>query len=138
MDSGPKTFGDWLREKRVAARLSLQDLADRIGVSKQRLSDIENKKLRTKGGQLPKLREDKVDELAKALFVPIEEARLAAGLSPHKPNEQSLQRTQILSYLEELPADQQEAAFVMIEALWRRQHAKRRSERQEMKKKRAG
>jgi len=105
--------------------MSLQDVATRAGVS---------------NGQLPKLREDKVEAIAKAMFVPIEEARLAAGLSPRRANESDLQTGRLLAYFNELPPDQQAAALAMIETLWRQQHARQRAEKQETKpkKKRAG
>lgn len=133
MEPKPKTFGDWLREKRTAARLSLDDVAGQVGVSKQRLSDIENNKRRTKGGQLPKLREDKIDAIAHAVFAPVEEARLAAGLSPRRTTGRDLQETMLLSRFGELSDDKKETALAVIETLWRQQDAKRRADRQQTK-----
>ena len=122
----PKTFGDWLRQKRIAANLSLEDVAARAGISKQRLSDIENNKRRTKGGQLPKLREDKLEAVARAVFATVEEARLAAGLSARGPTETDLQTTRLISYFSELSEDQKDMALAVIETLWRRHHAQRK------------
>jgi len=138
MEQKPKTFGDWLREKRAAAGLSLQAVADRMTVaghpiSKQRLNDIENNKPRTKGGRPPRPTENQVEAIAKAVFVPIEEARLAAGLSTRHPTANDLKQGRLLAYFNELPADQQAAALAMIEALWKQQHSRQKAEKYEKK-----
>lgn len=140
MDAEPKTFGDWLREKRAAAGLSLQNIADRMaqsgtGLSKQRLSDIENNKPRTKGGRPPRLTEQQVDAIANAVFAPVDEARLAARLAPRNSNQNDVLRARLLGFFNELPQDQQAAALAMIEALWRQQHTKKRADRAAREKK---
>lgn len=129
MESGPETFGDWLRQKRIAAGLSLQQVADRAGVSKQRLSDIENNKRRTVGGRLPRLSEDRVEAIGAAVFAPVDEARLAAGLAPKQVQPADLLQTRLLNYFNELPETQQSTALVMIEAMWRQEQSQRRQQK---------
>jgi transcriptional regulator with XRE-family HTH domain len=138
MESEPKTFGDWLREKRDAAGLSLQHVADRMThsgypISKQRLHDIENNKPRTKGGRPPRPTELQVDAIAAAVFAPVDEARLAARLAPQNSDQTNILQVRLIGFFRELPADQQAAALAMIESLWRQQQAKQRAEKKETK-----
>jgi len=134
MDSKQKTFGEWLREKREGAGLSLQDVADRAGVSKQYLSTIERSLPRTAKGRPPRLTEERVDAIAEAVGAPISEARRYARLREPDSDVDPGEAGRLLMYFKELPAAAREAAMTMTEALWRKQHAQRRAEREAQKK----
>jgi transcriptional regulator with XRE-family HTH domain len=70
-----ETLGDYLREQRVAAKLSLRQLADQAGVSNPYLSQIE-RGLRRPSAEV-------LQQLAKALRVSAETLYVRAGiLSP--------------------------------------------------------
>lgn len=140
MDPKPETFGDWLRRKRIGAHLSLQDVATQADLSKQYLSNIERGIPRTKGGPPPRLREEQVDALAEAVFAPIAEARLAAGLAPPNTGMSDIDHARLLGYFNRLPEQAKSDVLAMIEALWRNQQARQKVERQEakQKKKRTG
>lgn len=78
-------FGEWLREQRSRADLTLKQLAARCGVSFSYISALERQQPHSLTGKdiQPKLAT--VDRLARALGVPIDEARLAAGYAPKYP-----------------------------------------------------
>jgi transcriptional regulator with XRE-family HTH domain len=67
-----ESLGDYLREQRVSARLSLRQLADQAGVSNPYLSQIE-RGLRRPSAEV-------LHQLAKALRISAEQLYLRAGL----------------------------------------------------------
>jgi transcriptional regulator with XRE-family HTH domain len=70
-----ESLGDYLKEQRVAARLSLRQLADQAGVSNPYLSQIER--------GLRKPSADVLQQIAKALRISAEQLYIRAGiLSP--------------------------------------------------------
>jgi transcriptional regulator with XRE-family HTH domain len=70
-----ESLGDYLKEQRVSARLSLRQLADQAGVSNPYLSQIER--------GLRKPSADVLQQIAKALRISAEQLYLRAGiLSP--------------------------------------------------------
>ncbi len=70
-----ESLGDYLKEQRVAARLSLRQLAEQAGVSNPYLSQIER--------GLRKPSADVLQQIAKALRISAEQLYLRAGiLSP--------------------------------------------------------
>lgn len=73
-----KTFGAWLLEQRKIAGLTQAELARRARVSKNYISALENMKPHTVTGALPQPRIEKVDAIAKALGVSVEDARMTA------------------------------------------------------------
>ena len=66
------TLGDYLREQRLAAKLSLRQLADQVGVSNPYLSQIER--------GLRKPSAEVLQQLAKALRVSAEQLYVRAGI----------------------------------------------------------
>jgi transcriptional regulator with XRE-family HTH domain len=72
-----ESLGDYLREQRVSARLSLRQLAEQAGVSNPYLSQIE-RGLRRPSAEV-------LQQLAKALRISAEQLYLRAGIvSPDK------------------------------------------------------
>jgi transcriptional regulator with XRE-family HTH domain len=136
MEPKPKTFGEWLHNKRKAAGLSLQLVADRASVSKGYLSNLERNAPHSVTGALPRPSLETVDAIAGAIGAPIAEARLFAGYAApqHEPDPRN---SQLLFYFSELPEDQQIAALAMVQSLWRQQHDRQKADR-EQKKKRSG
>jgi transcriptional regulator with XRE-family HTH domain len=67
-----ETLGDYLREQRVTARLSLRQLAEQAGVSNPYLSQIE-RGLRRPSAEV-------LQQLAKALRISAEQLYLRAGM----------------------------------------------------------
>ena len=67
-----ETLGDYLKEQRLAARLSLRQLADQAGVSNPYLSQIER--------GLRKPSADVLQQIAKALRISAEQLYLRAGI----------------------------------------------------------
>src|SRR3954452_21126034 len=67
-----ETLGDYLREQRVSARLSLRQLAEQAGVSNPYLSQIE------RGLRRPSA--DVLQQLAKALRISAEQLYIRAGI----------------------------------------------------------
>ena len=66
------TLGDYLREQRLAARLSLRQLAEQAGVSNPYLSQIER--------GLRKPSADVLQQIAKALRISAEQLYIRAGI----------------------------------------------------------
>src|SRR5580765_8147011 len=80
-----ETLGDYLREQRVSAQLSLRQLAEQAGVSNPYLSQIE------RGLRRPSA--DVLQQLAKALRISAETMYVRAGiLDPDESGEKSVQR----------------------------------------------
>jgi transcriptional regulator with XRE-family HTH domain len=67
-----ETFGDYLREQRVAAQLSLRQLAEQTGVSNPYLSQIE-RGLRRPSAEV-------LQQIAKALRISAEQVYVQAGI----------------------------------------------------------
>lgn len=63
------TFGQWLVEKRTAARLTQTQLAKKAGISTNYVSALERDEPNAKDGSPRRPRLDKVDAIAKALHV---------------------------------------------------------------------
>lgn len=73
------TFGKWLIEKRLDAKLTQVQLAERAGISPNYVSALERDEPNARDGSPRRPRVEKVDRIAKALGVPLSDARLAAG-----------------------------------------------------------
>jgi transcriptional regulator with XRE-family HTH domain len=73
------SFGKWLHDKRLDARLSLESLAGKAKVSKQYLSVLERAAPHALTGKPVTPKPELVERLAKALDADIDEARTAAG-----------------------------------------------------------
>lgn len=72
-----ESLGDYLREQRVSARMSLRQLAEQAGVSNPYLSQIE-RGLRRPSAEV-------LQQLAKALRISAEQLYLRAGIvNPHE------------------------------------------------------
>jgi transcriptional regulator with XRE-family HTH domain len=85
MGQGAQTLGDYLRDQRRGAQLSLRQLADQAGVSNPYLSQIER--------GLRKPSADVLQQLAKALRISAETLYVRAGiLDPAESGQQSVQR----------------------------------------------
>lgn len=124
------TFGEWLRQKRKALRLSQTDVANRAGVSFAYVSAIERgqKHSITANPILPK--RETIEVLAKAVGGDIDEALLLAGYAPKKPVTKPQTLPELVAALEalgidapmmydDLPADQDGEAFrEVIERIW--------------------
>jgi|SRR5690606_4835298 len=78
------TFGDWLRLHRKRKYLTIEDLAKKVGRSKQYISVLEREEPHALTGKPVKPSEDVVEALAAALGTDLDEARLAAGYAPLK------------------------------------------------------
>jgi len=133
METKPKTFGEWLRERRQAAGLSLQDVADRADLTKQTLSTLERDMPRTAQGRAPRPHEETVDAIAQAVGAPIAEARHYAKLRGPDARAEPSETQKLVMYFDELPRTDREAALTMIKALWQKQHSQLRAERQTQK-----
>lgn len=75
-------FGKWLAAKREEARLTQAQLAERSGISPNYVSALEREEPNALDGSPRRPRIEKVDRMAKALGVSLDEARLAAGYAP--------------------------------------------------------
>ncbi|HYE73771.1 MAG TPA: helix-turn-helix transcriptional regulator, partial [Blastocatellia bacterium] len=80
-------FGQWLKRKREDARLTFEQVAERADLTKSYIWNLENAKPHPISGAYPRPRIEKVDAIAKALDVPVSEARLAAGYKPDETPE---------------------------------------------------
>lgn len=81
-----KTLGDRLREARVAARLSQEELATLCGVSKATVSDWERGRMNPRVEQLPTLRQTLMTSLDKLICGdPFEGVRKAFGVRDGEP-----------------------------------------------------
>ena len=72
-----ESLGDYLKEQRLAARLSLRQLADQVGVSNPYLSQIER--------GLRKPSADVLQQIAKALRISAEQLYIRAGIVSPEP-----------------------------------------------------
>jgi transcriptional regulator with XRE-family HTH domain len=71
------SLGDYLKEQRLASRLSLRQLADQVGVSNPYLSQIER--------GLRKPSADVLQQIAKALRISAEQLYIRAGIVSPEP-----------------------------------------------------
>lgn len=131
MESKPSSLGAWLREKRLAAGLSLQDVADRAGVSKQYVNTIEREVPHPESKGKPRPTQKVVDGLAKAVGAPIAEARLIAGYAPPETGPADVAQSRLLFYFNDLAEPARSDALAMLEALWRSQHARQKAANQQ-------
>jgi transcriptional regulator with XRE-family HTH domain len=79
------TFGKWLAAKREAVGMTQPQLAKRAGISVSYVSALERDEPNAKDGSPRRPRIEKVDKIAKALGVLIDDAREAAGYAPLDP-----------------------------------------------------
>lgn len=70
------TFGKWLIEKRLDAKLTQVQLAERAGISPNYVSALERDEPNARDGSPRRPRVEKVDRIAKALGVPLSDAHL--------------------------------------------------------------
>jgi transcriptional regulator with XRE-family HTH domain len=123
----PKGFGRWLLEKRQAAGLSQQQVADRAKVSKQYVSNLERSAPHPVSKALPKPSLAKVDALAGAVGAPLAEARLVAGFAPPETGTAEISQARLLFYFNDLPEDARGDALAMLEAFWRNQQTRNKA-----------
>jgi transcriptional regulator with XRE-family HTH domain len=100
------TFGKWLSEKRQEARLTQQQLAKRAGISPNYVSALERDEPNTKDGLPRRPREDKVERIAKALRVSLDDALLAAGYAPTQLIGPPQNRKELIEALERIGVEQ--------------------------------
>lgn len=74
------TFGAWLKEKRKASGMNRAELAEKSRVTRATISLYELDKV-----EQP--RKSQIDKIAKALNVPVDEARRAAGYAAPESND---------------------------------------------------
>lgn len=75
-------FGKWLHSNRKAAGMTQGQLAERAGISTSYVSTLERDERHHLTNAPPQPAIDVVESIAKALNVPTDEARLAAGYAP--------------------------------------------------------
>jgi len=80
MERPQKEFGDYLKEYRRRKGVTLQQVAERLGVSLSLISDIENKR------RNPLDEEEKMEVLAQYLDLSIEEKELLYDMAAKKRN----------------------------------------------------
>ena len=115
-----ETWGDYLKRSREAAGLTQRELARKSGVGYGSISQYETNF--TGSGTSPiRPGEDVVEKLARALGVPLNEARKKAGYSPIETAQDEFEAFR--SYLAELPSETREDALAIIKTL----HARRKS-----------
>lgn len=99
-----QVFADYLRSQLEARNMTPAELARRAGITKQNISRILNQTPHPLSGALPKVKVQTVEAIAKALGVPVDEAREAAGYSTQEPGKpQTL--ADLLSRLKRLGID---------------------------------
>lgn len=76
------SFGKKLQKWREDARINQSELARRVGVSPNYISNLERDYSPTAKGGKPQPSVEVVDKIAKALGINVNEARLAAGYAP--------------------------------------------------------
>jgi transcriptional regulator with XRE-family HTH domain len=84
-----ESLGDYLKEQRLASRLSLRQLAQQAGVSNPYLSQIER--------GLRKPSADVLQQIAKALRISAEQLYLRAGIVSPEPGETSTVELAVLA-----------------------------------------
>lgn len=122
-----QTFGQWLRNKRKDASLTQGQLARKSGISTSYVSTLERGQRHTVTNADPLPKPDIVEAIAKALTVPVDEARLAAGYAasedndPHglasglnrlSPERQAIAKKQIAAILDALAEEEQDTDYI--------------------------
>lgn len=85
MENPSKLFGDWLRVYRKQKYLTMEALAEKVGVSKQYISVLERAEPHALTGKPVTPTVEIVDAFAKALDRTQDEARELAGYAPQNP-----------------------------------------------------
>jgi transcriptional regulator with XRE-family HTH domain len=116
----PCRFGDWVRTTRLDRGLTKTECARRAGLSVQRWSEIESRRLRRANHASAGVQKATVLQVADALEVSRETALRAAGLSEHSTVTETHTQPNIVHYFNELPRDVQEDVLEMVRALSRR------------------
>jgi len=75
-------FGNWLQRTRKRRGISSADLARRIGVSRSYISALERGQVQLLTGRPSQPALEKVENIANALAVDVDEARMMAGYDP--------------------------------------------------------
>lgn len=125
----PESFGAFLRRWRRSAGLSQPALAKAAGniCTSAYISALERGADKTKGGRPTRPGEDVVEALAKALGVPVNVARKAAGYSAlHSEMDMDDDSQAMIAILLELPNATRDDLLAIAQALHRR-HAHSRS-----------
>lgn len=124
-DSMQETFGEWLKRTRKKQGLTQQQLADRVKVSKQYISNLERNARHGTSGAKPTPSAKVVKRIATGLEVPESEALRAAGYYPEEA-EIDPRQTQLLSYFLELSDNERDDALALIETIYRRRERTRK------------
>jgi transcriptional regulator with XRE-family HTH domain len=99
-----ETFGDYLREQRVAAQLSLRQLAEQTGVSNPYLSQIE-RGLRRPSAEV-------LQALAKALRISAEQVYVQAGIL--NPDDDQVRSVELAVLGDPLLSERQKQALLDV------------------------
>ncbi len=118
MSKETETFGDWLKRTRKSRGLSQSDLWRETGISKQYISGLEKNARQPRSNKLMRPGEEKVDKLARALAVPLAEARLAAGYAPPARTGGPTKGQRAAEYVDGLPDDKQDDALLFLQMLY--------------------
>jgi transcriptional regulator with XRE-family HTH domain len=105
MKTQQSAFGQWLRANRVDRRFTVEGLARKAGISKQYLSVLERAPKHPLTGKAVQPSVEIVDRIAKALNIPIDEARIAAGYAPLNPATKPETVAELLEAIERLGVD---------------------------------
>lgn len=115
-DYNAEFFGQWLRRKRLNRDLTVVQVAERAGISKQYVSMLERSPLHPVTGKPVQPALDKVEALAKALGADAEEARIVAGYDP-SPDSEPVNTEGLFKGLDRLTPDQRRLAEKQIRAI---------------------
>jgi transcriptional regulator with XRE-family HTH domain len=114
-----KRFGPLLYAYRKAAALTQQELAERVGCSKSYISTLERDVPHSGSGGSIRPSEAMVADFARALGIPLDALRLAAGYAPLQSLvDEHADPPAINSYYAGLPPAERKAADEIIYALW--------------------
>lgn len=116
-----ETFGAWLSRHRKAIGYTQAELAAKIDRQGQLISLYERDHSEAKSGRPMQLPLDLIVPLAKALRVPADEVRQAAGYAPIETAPDEFE--QFRSYLAEMPDDARADALAIVKTL----HARRKT-----------
>lgn len=108
-------FAVWLRARMKDLGVGQNELARRTGVTPSAINYYLNGDARSRKPVRPE--EDKLILIARALKVPLDEARQAAGYAPLEKAEYP-EEARILSFYRELPENVRRMIDIQIEALW--------------------
>lgn len=122
-----ESFGQKLQRWREAAHLSQAELARRMDVSRNYVSNLERDFSPTAKGGKPQPSAETCDKIARALGVKIADVRLAAGYAPPKGGDQNEEAKEIeaqaaraaemMDYFLRLSPERQAQALAMIKIL---------------------